>query len=487
VWVALGATLCMTLGLVIAPLGVGRDAAPGSLPVTVSVDARHPGTPVGPDFLGLSFELSSLRQISTYAERGDLVALLRSLGAGVLRFGGVSADTQVGWTDGATARPPWVSSVLEAGDLRELRQLAEASGWRVLLTIGLGHFEPNAAASEAAAAKDALGGWLAGIELGNEPNAYAHHGLRSEPWTFVQYDAQVAAYRSAIEAAAPGITLAGPDVSGSSAFESWGPAEAVDQRPALLTGHHYPLGCHEVPAPTITRLLSPRIRQLEGSSLSRYMSTSLASETPFRLDETNSVSCGGVAGVSNTFASALWAVGYLTQAMRMGVAGINLQGNPANCRGYTPVCAPTVEDLATGALVAQPEWYALLLARALVGDRPVSTLTSSPGRPNIQISAFLAPEGKLHFVIVDDDPPGARTLTVDLRVGNGFRRASILSLTAPSPAALSGVELGGRAVPSSGSWSEPSRLPVAPDSHGVIGVEIAPSSAALVTVSPGGP
>jgi hypothetical protein len=143
--------------------------------------------------------------------------------------------------------------------------------------------------------------------LGNEPNAYALHGLRSEPWTFVQYDEQVAAYRSAIEAAAPGIALAGPDVSGSSAFESWGVGEVVDQTPALLTGHHYPLGCEQTPAPTIARLLSPQIRRLEVSSLERYMSVANASELPFRLDETNTVSCGGLEGISDTFASALWA------------------------------------------------------------------------------------------------------------------------------------------------------------------------------------
>ena len=146
----------------------------------------------------------------------------------------------------------------------------------------------------------------------------------------------------------------------------------VNEAPALLTGHHYPLGCAQIPAPSITRLLSPRIRRLEGFSLLRYVSVSRASEIPFRLDETNTVSCGGVAGISNTFASALWAVSYLRpRAMSMDVSGINLQGNPANCGGYTPVCAPTAEALAAGALGAQPEWYALLLARALIGDRPL--------------------------------------------------------------------------------------------------------------------
>jgi len=85
---------------------------------------------------------------------------------------------------------------------------------------------------------------------------------------------------------------------------------------------------------------------------------------------------------------------------------------------------------------------------------------------------------------VDNDPPGARSVAVRLQVGSGFPGASILSLTAPSPAALSGVRLGGRAVAPDGLWSEPSRLPHAPNRNGVITVDITPSTAALLTVSP---
>jgi len=475
--------LCAALVFALAPVAAAQAAKRSPIPVAVAIDETRPGRAVPPEFLGLSFELSSLAQIASYAEGGDLVTLLRSLGPGVLRFGGVSADTRVAWTDEATPRPSWASSVLEAGELRELGTLAARSGWHVLLTIGLGHYEPEAAAREAAAAKAALGPWLQGIELGNEPDAYALHGLRPEPWTFVQYDAQVAAYRGAIEAAAPGIPLAGPDVSGSSAFESWGLGEVVNQTPALLTGHHYPLGCKQTPAPTITRLLSPQIRRLEDSSLLRYMSIAKASEVPFRLDETNTVSCGGEAGISNTFASALWAIGYLTQSMAMGVEGINLQGNPANCAGYTPVCAPTAEGLAAGALDAQPEWYALLLAKALIGDRPLPVSSSAAHPLNLQVSALRARDGGLHLVIVDDDPPRARSVAVRLRVGRGFQGANVLALSAPSPAALAGVTLGGSAVAADGSWSEPSRLPRAANRDGVITVQIAPSSAVLLSVS----
>jgi hypothetical protein len=68
----------------------------------MSVDLAHPGAQVPKAFLGLSFEAASLARLASYGQRGDLMALLRSLGSGVLRFGGVTADTQVAWTDAQT-------------------------------------------------------------------------------------------------------------------------------------------------------------------------------------------------------------------------------------------------------------------------------------------------------------------------------------------------------------------------------------------------
>ena len=153
---------------------------------------------------------------------------------------------------------------------------------------------------------------------------YAQHGRRPLPWTYAQYGAQVSVYRRAIARAVHGIRFAGPDVSGSKIFATWGRREARAQRPALLTGHHYPLGCEELPAPSIPRLLSARVHRREGNSLRRYTSISQASEISFRLDETNTVSCGGRAGISDTFASALWAVSYIVHTMQAGVAGVNL-------------------------------------------------------------------------------------------------------------------------------------------------------------------
>jgi hypothetical protein len=466
----------------------GEGGAP-ALPVSVTIDPFDPGAPVPQRFLGLSFEAAALGQIADYAHSGNLVNLLRSLGPGMLRFGGITADENVAWTDSATPRPAWASSVIDAAQLREIGVLARRTGWQVLLTVGMAHYEPTAAAREVAAAHAALGPYLAAVEIGNEPDSYGAHGFRQLPWIAQGYEEEVTGYREAIEALTPGVPIAGPDVSGSGVFPEWGEEESLAQKPALLTGHHYPLGCAQVPAPTIEELLSPVIRNLEARSLATYLKVAQSNGIPLRIDETNTVSCGGVAGISDTFASALWATSYITQAMAAGVAGINLEGSPVSCTGYTPLCAPDPTALAHGTLRPQPEWYSLLLTSSLVGDRPLPTSFAPEGSaevsPNLVAASFSAPDHTVKVVLVDDEPPGAGPLALKLNLGQTMGSASVVRLTASSQSATDGVLLGSRAVAANGSWSNPvsARQAVAVPS-GVLPLELAPSSVALVTIGP---
>jgi hypothetical protein len=466
-------------------LAANEGGAPAQtpLPVTVTIDPFAPGLPVPQRFLGLSFEAAALGQLAKYAEHGDLVRLLRSLGPGVLRFGGITADENVAWTDAATPRPAWATSTIGPEEMKALGVLARRSGWQVLLTVGMAHYEPVAAAREVAAAHHALGPYLAAVEIGNEPNSYGSHGFRQLPWIAQGYEEEVSSYREAIDALTPGVPIAGPDVSGSGVFPEWGEEEALSQKPALLTGHHYPLGCAQTPAPSIETLLSAATRGREAQSLQTYMSVASTYRIPFRLDEANSVSCGGVAGISNTFASALWAIGYITQAMAAGTAGINLQGNPTNCTGYTPLCAPDPAALASGSLRAQPDWYALLLTSSLAGDRPLPT-TITESSPNLVAASFAGPDHSLKVVLADDESSGASPLAVQLNVGAGLGAGRILRLTAPTQSATGGVLLGGRAVAANGSWSTSMPAESASARTGAIALELAPDSAVLITVSP---
>ncbi len=493
------AALACALALLLLPATAdatgarGEDARPsarahagavaGAVPVTVAINPLAPGPAVPQRFLGLSFEAAALTQLSRYGDRGNLVSLLRSLGPGMLRFGGITADENVAWTDAHTPRPAWASSMIGPAQMHALGVLARRSGWQVLLTVGLAHFEPLAAAREVAAAHRALGANLAAVEIGNEPNSYGSHGLRELPWLAQAYEEEVSSYRQAIDALTPGVPIAGPDVSGSGIFSDWGEAEALTQQPALLTGHHYPLGCVQTPPPSIELLLSDATRGREARSLTTYMSLQRANRIPVRIDEANTVSCGGVAGISNTFASALWATGYITQAMAAGTAGINLQGNPKNCPGYTPLCTPDPAAIAAGALSAEPEWYALLLTSSLVGTRPLpSTVTASNPR-DLAAASFLGPERSLKVVLVDDEAHGAQPLAMQLQLGGARGSAQILRLSAPAQNATSGVLLGGHAVAADGVWSPPARAQSVPVVNGTVALRLPADSAALVTVT----
>jgi hypothetical protein len=453
-------------------------ASPVPVQVPLSIDAAHPGAPVPARFLGLSFEAAALGRLAGYAGHGDLAGLLRSLGPGMLRFGGVTADQNVAWSDGSTPAPPWASSTIGPADMRGLGRLTRRSGWSVLLTVGMAHYEPAAAARELAAAHRSIGSSLAAVEIGNEPDAYGKHAFRALPWLAQGYEEEVSSYREAFEALAPGVPLAGPDVTGSGVFGEWGEEEALAQQPAVLTGHHYPLGCAQVPAPSIELLLSLATREREQRSLSIYTSLARAYGIPLRIDEAGSVSCGGVAGISNTYAASLWATSYIAQTMSAGAAGINLEGNPSNCSGYTPLCAPTPAALASGALRAQPDWYALLLTRPLIGTRPLPVAV--PAAANLYAAAFAGAGGTLQVVLVDEEPPGAAPLSVQVPLGAGSRPVRVLRLSAPSLGATAGVRLGGREVAPNGSWHP---LPPAPVVRsGAASVTMAASSAALVTV-----
>lgn len=509
---AIGVTVTLlALAGQIVPVKAGAQPP---LPVAVTINRLAPGPPVPPAFLGLSFEAAALDQIGQYADHGDLVSLLRSLGPGIIRFGGITSDQNIAWTDAVTPKPPWASHTIDAAQLQAIGRLSRRSGWKVLLTVGMAHFEPTAAAREVAAAHRALGANLAAVEIGNEPDAYGKHGFRTLPWIAQGYEEEVSEYRQAIAALTPGVPIAGPDVSGSGIFIEWGEEEALSQRPAFLTGHHYPMGCAQKPPPTIESLLSVVTRGRESASLGTYMKVARNQHVPMRIDEAGSVSCGGVAGISNTFSSALWATGYITQVMASGAIGINLQGNPGNCAGYTPVCAPDPAALATGALHAQPDWYAMLLTRSLVGYRPLPTTVQAegapapsegtpnpvespaggeatpppiPSGPNLVVASFSGPAHGVQVVLVDDEPQGSQALALRLNVGAGLGPGKVLRLTGPAPSATGDILLGGHAVSADGSLRAPIRPERIAAHAGVVTVTLTPSSAALVTVGPRAP
>ncbi|MCW3018900.1 MAG: putative glycosyl hydrolase, partial [Solirubrobacterales bacterium] len=130
-----------------------------------------------------------------------------------------------------------------------------------------------------------------------------------------------------------------------------------------------------------------------------------------------------------------------------------------------------------------PEWYALLLARGLLGDRPIRTNVAGGDR-TLTAAAFVSSSGNVHVVLVDFRPTGAGRRVVRLRLPRPFRGGPILRLSAPGMRAKTGVTLGGRAVGPDGAWHAGTALPRVSASHGTLELSMAAGSAALVTLYP---
>jgi hypothetical protein len=480
-----------------APSTTGGPGAEGSA-VTVVVSTRDLGPPVPANFLGLSFEGEAIPRLATYRPGGEFDELLRSLGGGVLRFGGVSADKSVAWLAVGGPQPTWASTALSRRALMRVAALARHVGWSALLTVNLARYDPAAAAQETAAARASFGSSLMGIEIGNEPNAYVKEGLRTAGWSIARWLRQLAAYGAQITRAARGAPLALPDASSGVQALRWVRA-AAPLHPYLLTDHFYPLTSCGYLHPSIAELLAPAVRASEAGMLVQLDAIMRSSARPLRIDETNDISCHGEAGVSNSFASALWAVDWIVRAMRARVAGLNFHDLLDEPGAYSPLV------LSHGRLHANPEWYALLMTARLAGERPVAVrvsgspslaaggvngvtgaLSPAGGVANLTTGAFLSAgtgPPALSVVLDDFDPPGSPPLSVRLRVPARFKLGTVLRLQAPGPAALGQVTLGGGEVGARGAWRPRPPVPSVHVVKGACTLQLPPSSAALVTLA----
>ena len=486
--------ITIALLLTILATGCGGTAHRG---VVVTVDLRHPGPALPSDFLGLSYEASVLSSNLFDPRRSNLAPLMRDLGPGRLRFGGNSVDRVAAWSgDGTAPLPPWAHAAVSPDDLARLGALSTATGWKIDLGLTLGHPDPVTAAAEVVAARRLIGNGLGTVQVGNEPDllgdvrpGYGEAGYRSD----------VIAYRAAIAAAAPGAAISGPDTANPTALSSY--AAGWGAGLALLTQHFYPLTRCQGSKPTIDQLLSPSALATEARVAGTAAAAAHAIARPVRLDETNSASCGGQDGVSNTLASALWMVEYLATVAQHGVSGVGIQGGLAACRGYTPLCVPGAQGAAAGTgpgidatadaslgaapapggrLATQPEFYGLLLVHELESGRWLPLAANQHG-PEWE-AAVEMPDGAVKVVVVNPSPGDAADITV--RGLGSIDRAGVQWLTGPSLTATSGVTLGGAAVGADGGWQPHPDTALSIDANSVA-VQIPAASAALVTLSTG--
>jgi hypothetical protein len=453
---------------------------------TLQVDTGQPGHEFADGAVGLSTETATLSYGRFRARHGSLVRLMRLLGPSVLRIGGNSVDSSW-WTSSGEPPPRWASNTVTPSDLVALHGLLLATGWRVLLGVDLGHFEPTRAANEAVYAQQILGESLLGIELGNEPNDFSHRkdGLRSPSYGVSEYVREAEASVRALKAAAPGLAAYGPAAAQTTWLAQMGTAAGMFTE---LTQHFYPASpCSESTpstaaiSPTVAELLSPAVRQQENEALEALTRAGTMVDRPTRIGETGSAACTGNAAASSTFASALWALDWALRASSSGVQGLNFHGNLGACAPHAqdPICARSNAAVGAGQGIARPEYYGLLAARQLEGGRfvPISLDAAAP-LPNLTAWATLAPDGIIRIAIDNLATVGAAQ-SVLLQI-SGYT-ASEERLTAPSAEATGGITLGRAYVRTGGRWRP---TPVRLHSRHSLRVALRPASAVIITLRP---
>ena len=486
-----GRRVLAVLAVVLVAAGAwvwARSAAsvPLAPAAVLRVDTSRPGNEFAPGAVGLSTEASELSSGRLSASHPSVVRLMRLLGPSTLRIGGNSVDFSW-WTSSGEPPPPWATNTATPADLSVLHGLLTATGWRVLLGVDLGHFEPARAADEARYAKKILGKDLLGIEIGNEPNGYGgkKDNLRSSTYSVGEYLREAEAYHQALAAATPGVAVYGPATGGKSRWLTEMGA-TVDMF-TVLTWHYYPTSlCQNVlPSaavlpPTPAELLSPVVREQEDQVLDALAQAGAVAGRPTRIGETGSAACTGNASASPVFASALWSLDWALRAASSGVQGLNFHGHLGVCgsRNQSPICAPNAEAADVGDVTAQPEYYGLLAASRLEGGRFVPTSPIGPDPlPNLTTWATLAPNGTVKIAI---DNLATSGLSQPVSIPMSGYTATEEPFASPSVEARSGIALGGAPVTSIGEWQpKPAMLSRSGRSFRVI---LRPASAVIVTL-----
>jgi hypothetical protein len=453
--------------------------------VVLQIDARQRGHYFAAGSVGLSMGSQELSAGHLTAENGRLVRLLRLLGSSVLRIGGNRVDVSW-WTSADEAAPTWATNTVTPKDLAALRVLLMVTGWRVLLGLDLGHFEPTRAAEEARYAQRIIGPYLLGVEIGNEPDEFRNTkiGLRPSTYTVDEYRHEAEAYKQAIDAAAPGVSIYGPAMSGTQWLTDLGAGANIFTD---ITQHYYatstcPRAPLSKPQPTATGLLSLAVRQDENEVLEVLARAGATAGRPTRIGETNSVSCNGSVSASPVFASALWALDWTLRAENSGVTGLNFHGWLGVCgiSSYSPICASSPQASQSGDITAQSEYYGLLAARQLEGGWFVPTRLSAPmSTSNLTTWATVYPDGTIK-VAIDNFATAGRSQQVSISA-SGYA-ASEESLVGPSIESKSGINLGTVQVSNEGKWRP--RLVDLRRARRFIQVGVRPASAVIVILRP---
>ncbi|KAJ6514298.1 glycoside hydrolase family 79 protein [Mycena vitilis] len=289
-----------------------------------------------------------------------------------------------------------------------------------------------------------LGDNLIGMQVGNEPDLYARHQHRPDTYSPQDYVNDFGLLVKAL-AADPNVTtrnnLIGPSLAGTWTAESvWdtGFADQFSTSLGALSVEHYPidncfarygLGTFHDPQTIFPTFLT---HAAAVGGCSKYLGSSALAQAagkPFLMFETNSGSCGGFPGISNSFGGALWALDYGLQMAYSNFSGALFHIGGQNVF-YNPfTAAPTNVSRYYDWTVGAP-YYAAVVTAEIFGKTNTSQILDLLGNDGNDMTPQYAiyENGALARVALFNymtDPTGANDYKATISVTGGAVPASV--------------------------------------------------------------
>lgn len=413
--------------------------------IVLHLDMEHPGSAVPEDFCGLSYEIKLVNPDTNgvhyfRASNTALVAVFKALGIKNLRVGGNTADR------------PTVPIPGEA-DIDSLFGFAKAAGVKVIYTVRLRDYTPEAAANICKYVMEHYKDDVSCITVGNEPNVYAK--------PYEEYRDLWKKYVDVIHSSeyAPDARFCGP--SGTPGGVGYADAFAKDMAKtgliAMITQHDYPgKGARDVKDPAVARhdMLSREWHTVYQKFYDRFVPSVLSNGLIYRMEEANSYYSGGAVGASDTYTSALWELDYMYWWAEHHAAGINFHtgekvypGGEAKPNVYTAISS------SPQGYTVFPSGYAMKAFNIVGGGQliPVSMVSNTD---SLNMTAYaIQKTNQTIFITCINKEYGENGRSAQIAV-DCEAEAQVMFLSAPNDdiTTIEGVTFGGAKIQDNGQW-----------------------------------
>jgi hypothetical protein len=421
--------------------------------------------------VGMNIELSTLCTLLRLdaAHPTAFEQLFTNFGPSTLHIGGHSTDESIWQPDGkpTCGQHPVITQSL----VQSLFAFARRTHWKVIWGLDYLINKPQLETDEAAYVSSVGGSSLLGFTMGNEPEVFSKHGFRPADWGYNNFIASWNTDRNMILARVPNAHFFGPEACCQT---GWLPTFLQDEAASGVistASHHYYYysGINSDAAHiTIQTLLSQQRMNQFILQASSWVSAADKYKLPMDITEMNSISNGGVHGISDAFASALWVSDVLFQSAALGIHQIDFQEVPGAAYALFNIQGNP-----------QAVYNGMLFYHLATSASVVLLPSSLNSAANISSYAFRGSDHTLRVVFINKTSQQSK---VSLVPGTSYHTMTTLQMHAASLTSTSGITIGNTALTSSGKWTMPA-LPRTTLHTAQVTLNIPAASATLFTFS----